>query len=97
MRFRKDKAALTFRFASPYLFLFAQRPYRIMPRRRHGRTAGSSILFSFALFFDNGAAQLMQAVAQLVQPLLHAQQQVPAQYYWEAKIANCFEDFLRIH
>lgn len=68
-----------------------------MPRRKHSRTAGSSILFSFTLFFDNGAAQLMQAVAQLVQPLLHAQQQVPAQYYREAKIANCFEYFLRIH
>ena len=68
-----------------------------MPRRRHGRTAGPSILFSFTPFFDNGAAKLMQAVAQLVQPLLHAQQQVPAQYYRKAKIANGFEYFLRIH
>ena len=68
-----------------------------MPRRRHDRTAGFSILFSFTLFFDNGAAQLMQAVAQLVQPLFHTQQQVPAQYYREAKIADCFEYFLRIH
>ena len=97
MRFRKDKATLTFRFASPYLFLFVPKPYRLMPRRKHSRTAGPGILFSFTLFFDNGAAQLMQAVAQLIQPLLHAQQQVPAQYYREAKIANCFEYFLRIH
>ena len=49
------------------------------------------------MFFDDGATQLMQAVAQLVQPLLHPQQQVPAQYYRKAKIANCFEYFLRIH
>ena len=49
------------------------------------------------MFFDDGTAQLMQTVTQLVQPLLHAQQQVPAQYYREAKIANCFEYFLRIH
>lgn len=43
-------------------------------------------LFRFFLFLDNGAAQLVQAVAQLVQPLFHTQQQVPAQYYREAKI-----------
>ena len=31
-------------------------------------------LFRFFLFLDNGAAQLVQAVAQLVQPLFHTQQ-----------------------
>ena len=45
-------------------------------------------LFRFFLFLDNGAAQLVQAVAQLVQPLFHTQQQVPAQYYREAIAVN---------
>lgn len=45
--------------------------------------------YVLSLFFDNGTAQLVQAVAQLVQTLLHTQQQVPAQYYREAKITYC--------
>lgn len=51
--------------------------------------AAISSQYVLSLFFDNGTAQLVQAVAQLVQPLLHTQQQVPAQYYREAKIAYC--------
>ena len=39
------------------------------------------------MFADDGPAQLVQAAGQLIQPLLHTQQQVPAQYYREAKIA----------
>ena len=54
-------------------------------------------LFRFFLFLDNGAAQLVQAVAQLVQPLFHAQQQIPAQHHGETEVADSAEDFFGIH
>ena len=54
-------------------------------------------LFSFFLFLDNGAAQLVQAVAQLVQPLLHTQQQIPAQHHRETEVADSAEDLFGIH
>ena len=54
-------------------------------------------LFRFFLFFDNGTAQLVQAVAQLVQPLLHTQQQIPAQYHREPEVADGAEDLFGIH
>ena len=47
-------------------------------------------LFRFFLFLDNGAAQL-------VQPLLHTQQQIPAQYHREAEVADSAEDLFGIH
>ena len=54
-------------------------------------------LFSFFLFFDNGAAEFVQAVAQLVQPLLHTQQQIPAQHHRETEVADGAEDLFGIH
>ena len=46
---------------------------------------------------DDGPAQFVEAAGQLVQPLFHTQQQVPAQHHGETKVAHGAEDFFGIH
>ena len=47
--------------------------------------------------FQQGLAQLVQAAGQFIQPLLHAQQQIPAQYHRETEVADGAEDLFGIH
>ena len=44
-----------------------------------------------------GLAQFVQAAGQLIQPLLHTQQQIPAQYHRETEVADGAENFFGIH
>ena len=57
----------------------------------------SLFILQFSVFADDGPAQLVQAAGQLIQPLLHTQQQIPAQHHWEAEVADGAEDFFGIH
>ena len=49
------------------------------------------------MFADDGPAQFVQAAGQLIQPLLHTQQQIPAQHHREPEVADSAEDFFGIH
>ena len=57
----------------------------------------SLFILQFSVFADDGLAQLVQAAGQLIQPLLHTQQQIPAQYHREAEVADSAEDLFGIH
>ncbi len=46
---------------------------------------------------QQGFAQFVKAASQLVQPLFHAQQQIPAQHHGETEVADGAEDFFGIH
>ena len=46
---------------------------------------------------QQGLAQLVEAAGQLIQPLFHAQQQIPAQHHGETEVADSAEDFFGIH
>ena len=46
---------------------------------------------------QQGFAQFVEAAGQLVQPLLHTQQQIPAQHHGETEVADSAEDFFGIH
>ena len=57
----------------------------------------SLFILQFSVFADDGPAQLVQAAGQLIQPLLHTQQQIPAQHHGETEVADSAEDFFGIH
>ena len=49
------------------------------------------------VIFQQGFAKFVKAAGQLVQPLFHAQQQIPAQHHGETEVADSAEDFFGIH
>ena len=51
----------------------------------------------FSVFADDGFAQLVQALGKAVEPLLHTQQQIPAQHHRETEIADSVEKLFGIH
>lgn len=57
----------------------------------------SLFILQFSVFADDGSAQFVQAAGQLIQPLLHTQQQIPAQYHRETEVADSAEDLFGIH
>ena len=57
----------------------------------------SLFVLQFSVFADDGPAQFVQAAGQLIQPLLHTQQQIPAQYHRETEVADSAENFFGIH
>ena len=57
----------------------------------------SLFVLQFSVFADDGPAQFVQATGQLIQPLLHTQQQIPAQHHREPEVAHSAEDFFGIH
>ncbi len=46
---------------------------------------------------QQGFAKFVEAAGQFVQPLFHAQQQMPAQHHGETEVADSAEDFFGIH
>lgn len=57
----------------------------------------SLFILQFSVFADDGPAQFVQAAGELIQPLLHAQQQIPAQHHRETEVADGAEDLFGIH
>ena len=57
----------------------------------------SLFVLQFSVFADDGPAQFVQAAGQLIQPLFHTQQQIPAQHHREPEVAHSAEDFFGIH
>ena len=57
----------------------------------------SLFVLQFSVFADDGPAQFVQAAGQLIQPLLHTQQQIPAQYHRETEVTDGAENFFGIH
>ena len=55
----------------------------------------SLFILQFSVFADDGPAQLVQAAGQLIQPLLHTQQQIPA--HRETEVTDGAEDLFGIH
>ena len=51
----------------------------------------------FFVFADDGFAQLVQALSKAVKPLLHTQQQIPAQHHRETEVRGSVENFFGIH
>lgn len=49
------------------------------------------------VILQQGLAQFVKAAGQLIQPLLHTQQQIPAQYHRETEVADGAEDLFGIH
>ena len=54
-------------------------------------------LLTLLMLADDRLAQFVQAAGQLIQPLLHTQQQIPAQYHRETEVADSAEDLFGIH
>ena len=54
-------------------------------------------LLTLLFFADDGFAQLVQALSKAVKPLLHTQQQIPAQHHRETEVADSVENFFGIH
>ena len=57
----------------------------------------SLFVLQFSMFADDGSAQFVQAAGQLIQPLLHTQQQIPAQHHRETEVTDGAEDLFGIH
>ena len=57
----------------------------------------SLFVLQFSVFADDGPAQFVQAAGELIQPLLHAQQQIPAQHHRKAEVANGAAKLFGIH
>ena len=51
----------------------------------------------FFVFADDGFAQLVQALSKAVKPLLHTQQQIPAQDHRETEVRGSAEKLFGIH
>ena len=54
-------------------------------------------LLTLLFFADDGPAQFVQAVGKAVEPLLHTQQQIPAQNHRETEVRGSAEKLFGIH
>ena len=57
----------------------------------------SLFVLQFSVFADDGPAQFVQTAGELIQPLLHTQQQIPAQHHRETEVTDGAEDLFCIH
>ncbi|WP_436975969.1 hypothetical protein [Phascolarctobacterium faecium] len=55
------------------------------------------MILDLLVFLQQCPAQFVQAAGQLIQPLLHTQQQIPAQHHREPEVADGAENFFGIH
>lgn len=79
------------------VFCYLRTNRRSTKRNRFSHATVLFLMLNLPGVFQQGLAQLVQTAGQFIQPLFHAQQQIPAQHHGEPKVAHGAENLFGIH